>query len=71
MSFVGNRHAVLLVSVTVASPTGSVTWLEFVTRTPTQTVRGIVNMTAIAVVEAQDGHDKRAAAEAGRGGPAA
>jgi malate dehydrogenase (oxaloacetate-decarboxylating)(NADP+) len=35
---------------------------------PSQTVRGIVNMTAIAVVEAQDGHEKRAAMEAGRSG---
>jgi malate dehydrogenase (oxaloacetate-decarboxylating)(NADP+) len=38
---------------------------------PSLTVRGIVNMTAIAVVEAQDGHDKRLAAEASRSGPAA
>jgi malate dehydrogenase (oxaloacetate-decarboxylating)(NADP+) len=37
---------------------------------PSQTVRGIVNMTAIAVVEAQDGHEKRAAMEAGRSGSA-
>jgi malate dehydrogenase (oxaloacetate-decarboxylating)(NADP+) len=37
---------------------------------PSQTVRGIVNMTAIAVVEAQDGHEKRSAAEAARSGPA-
>jgi malate dehydrogenase (oxaloacetate-decarboxylating)(NADP+) len=36
---------------------------------PSLTVRGIVNMTAIAVVEAQDGHEKRAAMEAGRSGP--
>jgi hypothetical protein len=34
-------------------------------------VRGIVNMTAIAVVEAQDGHEKRAAMEAGRSGSSA
>jgi hypothetical protein len=33
-------------------------------------VRGIVNMTAIAVVEAQDGHEKRSAMEAGRSGSA-
>jgi malate dehydrogenase (oxaloacetate-decarboxylating)(NADP+) len=38
---------------------------------PSLTVRGIVNMTAIAVVEAQDGHEKRAAAQASRNGPAA
>jgi hypothetical protein len=37
---------------------------------PSLTVRGIVNMTAIAVVEAQDGHEKRAAMEHSRAGSA-
>jgi malate dehydrogenase (oxaloacetate-decarboxylating)(NADP+) len=38
---------------------------------PSSTVRGIVNMTAIAVVEAQDGHERRPVPGAGRSGSAA
>jgi hypothetical protein len=40
-SFVGNRHAKLLVSTSVGSATGVVSWLEFVSRSAATTVRGV------------------------------
>jgi hypothetical protein len=40
-SFLGNRAAKLLVSVTVGSASGVVSWQEFVSRSPAQTVRGV------------------------------